>query len=303
VKGLKNISSTIVILSVLVIGACTGGGSSPPLSNDYTAFSNPQLVTINGYSGDAMEPFISRDGAYLFFNNAGGPTDKDLFYATFVNDATFQYQGTIAAINTTAVDGVPTMDNTDTFYYVSTASYSPPTTYDTLHAGIWTGSTVTGSAPLAGLAIATPGIIYFDIEVSPDNSTLYLSKGDFTGGGGAPSAADIVIVVNSGGVFTLDPNSAGIMANVNSGKLEYAPAISANGLELFFTRLDLSTTDARIFRAVRSSKSSVFGVPQLVSAITGFVEGPAFSPDEKSLYYHRLNTSTGHFEIYRVTRP
>ena len=93
------------------------------------------------------------------------------------------------------------------------------------------------------------------------------------------------------------------MANVNTAKLEYAPAISASGLELFFTRLDLSTTETGIYRTVRATSNSVFDPPQLVSAIAGFVEGPALSPDEKSLYYHKLNTSTGDFELYRVTRP
>src|ERR1700676_203637 len=33
-------------------------------------FSNPELVTINGYNQDAEEPFISRDGKYLFFDNS-----------------------------------------------------------------------------------------------------------------------------------------------------------------------------------------------------------------------------------------
>jgi hypothetical protein len=29
-------------------------------------FSRPQRVTISSYSGDGMEPFLSRDGRYLF---------------------------------------------------------------------------------------------------------------------------------------------------------------------------------------------------------------------------------------------
>src|SRR5512136_336591 len=91
------------ILSGLAIAACSCV-PSPPL--DYTAFGSPQLVSIIGYAGDAMEPFISRGGDFLFFNsNGGGPTEKDLFYATFVDGATFQYQGPIADINTAAVDG------------------------------------------------------------------------------------------------------------------------------------------------------------------------------------------------------
>lgn len=70
-----------------------------------------------------------------------------------------------------------------------------------------------------------------------------------------------------------------------------------------FTRLDLSARQARTYRSTRTSATATFAPPQLVSAITGFVEGPALPPDEESLYYHRENTGTGRFEIYRVTRP
>jgi hypothetical protein len=292
----------------LLISACGGGSSSRSSSSempisDYTAFSNPELVSIVGYSGDAMEPFLSRDGHYLFFNNAGGPTSKDLFYATSVDETTFEFEGALSAINTAAVDGVPTMDDADTFYYVSTVNYSPPNSYDTIYSGNWTGSTVTGSTPVTGLATPTPGFIIFDVEVSPDGSTLYFTDGDFRGGNAVPDAANIAVAVASGNGFVRDPESAAIMANVNTVNLEYAPAISGDGLELFFTRFDLSANKSRIYRTTRTSTSSPFAAPQLVSAIDGVVEAPAFSPDEKSLYYHRLNTTTGRFEIYGVTRP
>jgi hypothetical protein len=122
-------------------------------------------------------------------------------------------------------------------------------------------------------------------------------------GNSFPDTADIAIAVNSGGGFARTPDSAMIMANVNTANLEYAPAISADGLELFFTRLDLNSMGTGIYRAARTSTSAPFGTPQLVSAIAGFVEGPALSPDEKSLYYHKQNTSSGKFELYRVTRP
>ncbi len=297
----KACAASLVALS-LAVAACGGGGDSPSAPGDGSGFGNPQAVVINGYGGHAMEPFVSRDGNVLFFNSAGGATDKDLFYATRVDDTTFQYQGAVAGVNTGAVDGVPTMDNASTFYHVSTDGYG---TVDnaTLHAGAWAGGTVSGSAPLAGLTIATFGVFYFDIDVSPDNSTLYLSEGDFRSGTGIPSPADIVIAVRSGGDFSRAPDSDTIMANVNTAALEYAAAISADGLELFFTRLDTPTSEPRIYRAVRASATGAFGAPQRVGAITGFVEGPALSPDGKSLYYHRRNPGTGLFEIYRVTRP
>jgi hypothetical protein len=141
------------------------------------------------------------------------------------------------------------------------------------------------------------------VNVAPDGSTLYLSEGDFTGGDPVPLTADIVISVNTVSGFVRDPASAAIMANVNTSKLEYAPAISGDGLELFFTRLDPATSEGRIYQATRPDTTSPFGPPKLVDAIDGFVEGPALSPDERSLYYHRLNTVSGKFELYRVTRP
>jgi hypothetical protein len=58
-----------------------------------------------------------------------------------------------------------------------------------------------------------------------------------------------------------------------------------------------------IYRAARTSSSSPFDAPRLVSAIIGFVEGPALSPDEKSLYYHKRIPGTDDFELFRVTRP
>ena len=93
------------------------------------------------------------------------------------------------------------------------------------------------------------------------------------------------------------------MAAVNTVDLEYAAAISRDGLELFFTRLDIGTLTTTIHRVTRTATDVPFESPELVSAIRGFVEGPAFSPDERSLYYHKRNQANGLFELWRVTRP
>lgn len=293
------------IFFVLLLTFCSGGNStlSTATSTTDTAFDSPEKITIIGYSGNAMEPFISRDGVYLFFNNAGGLTGKDLFYATFISETTYQFQGAITAINTTAVDGVPTMDTAYTFYYVTTANYNPPDSYDTLYRGTWNGNTVTGSTALTGLALTTPGIIAFDIEISADGTTIYFADGDFSGGKGFPETADIVIAVDTGSGFVRDPDSATITANLNTVDLEYASCISGDGLELFFTRLKIDTLETWIYRSTRPEIGSPFETPELIEAIDGFVEAPTLSPDERSLHYHRLNTDTGLFEIYRVTRP
>lgn len=50
-------------------------GLDEPLTHE---FGDPKRVEIIGYRGDAMEPFISRDGAYLFFNNLNARQYKPL---------------------------------------------------------------------------------------------------------------------------------------------------------------------------------------------------------------------------------
>ena len=60
-------------------------------------FSNPQRVTVRDYDGDAMEPFLTRDGRILFFNNLNEPTvNTNLHWAERFDDLTFQYRGEIA---------------------------------------------------------------------------------------------------------------------------------------------------------------------------------------------------------------
>ena len=169
------------------------------------------------------------------------------------------------------------LDRTNRFYFVPLASYRRSSNLVTLYSGSWNGSTVTGNIPLSGLTITAPLIIHFEVEASSDGSTLHLSRGDFRGDGVVPWAADIAIAVDQGGGFAPDPNSAEILANVNTGKLEYAPAVSTDGLKLFFTRFNPRANSARTYRSVRPNANAIFGIPQPVSAITGFVEGPAFS--------------------------
>jgi hypothetical protein len=294
----------LTALTLVVLAAGCGGGNDAtrpaPAGSDYTAFTNPERVTVIGYGADAMEPFVSRDGVYLFFNSSGA--NKDILFAALINPTSAQFQGAIASINTPAVEGTPTLDAAGRFFFVSTANYNPPAVYDTLYSGTWNGSTVTSTAPLSGLAKTTLGIVDFDLEVSPDGTTVYFAEGDFSGGNDFPDTADLHIAVSVNGAFVRDANSNAILANVNTAsQLEYAPAISANGLELFFTRLNLANGQARIYRSTRASTTAAFGVPQVVSAITSFAEGPALSPDEKSLYYHQENA--GRFDIYLVTRP
>ena len=45
-----------------------------------------------------------------------------------------------------------------------------------------------------------------------------------------------MVALLKNGAFSIDPDSDRIMKNINTDALEYAPSLSAYGLELYFTR-------------------------------------------------------------------
>ena len=258
-------------------------------------FAKPESVTIRGYDSDAMEPFITRDGRYLLFNDSNAPGhDTNLQYAERIDDVTFEYRGPIANINSTALDGVATADASSTMYFVSTRSYDE--TLSTIYRATFQGGVASNVALVGGISKNTPGALSFDVEVSADGDTLYLSDGVFTGGQ-VPSSADLAAAVRDGsGAF--HRIASDIFANVNTNALEYAACLSADQLELFFTRFD--GTEPAIYRSTRRTVTDTWSSPQRVSVISGFVEAPALSPDGHSLYYHARRGAR--FVIERVHR-
>ncbi|GAB4230720.1 MAG: hypothetical protein Tsb0032_37060 [Kiloniellaceae bacterium] len=226
-----------VFLTCLLLWACGGGGGSAPVSggND-TTFANPTQVTVAGYSGDIMEPFVSRDGSVLFFNDNG--SDKDIFYATWdVGTATWQFQGCLDSIASPAVDGVPTMDDNRRFYYISTDNY--PASLETIYVGDYdpTDPAIIVNVTSAGnLGEGIPGHLNFDVEVSADGRTLYYDDGIFSGQS-FPDAADFVYARDDGSGFVRAADSAQVFASINTADLEYAACISRDEREFFFTRL------------------------------------------------------------------
>jgi len=223
--------------------------------------------------------------------------NTNLHWAERIDDLTFQYKGEIGGVNTTKLEGVASMDRNGVFYFVSTRSYD--LTASTIYRGSFDNGTVTGVELAPGVSTATPGIVNFDAEISPDGRTLYFVESKFSASG-QPQTADILIATWNGSTFVRDSNSTTTMKQVNTSKnLEYAPAISSSGLELFFTRLEGSSP--ALYVASRTDTSSPFVTPRKIQAVTGFVEGPTLSPDEKSLYYHKREGDL--FVIHRVTRP
>lgn len=291
-------------LAAAALGALTW--CATVYAGTYAAFTNPQVVTIQGYSGSAMEPSISPDGQYLLFNTSNvAPNIPALQLATRINAQAFEYQGPLGGegVNEPGVlSGTPTMDQEGNLYFISPRSYSQ--TLSTIYTGRFSSGVVTGVHLLAGISGGTPGVVDFDVAVSPGGSALYVSVGQF-GPGGGPTSSVLALFDKVGSSFALDPHGAKILNAVNRvGMLNYAASVSTSGLELFFTRANPAIGAKgipEVYRAVRTSPSRPFGTVQRVGAITGYAEAPSLSTDGTTLYYHQLVGNT--FEIKSVTRP
>src|SRR5260221_3567599 len=135
----SRISIFAMIWMLLLCGACAvraddsaSIAEAPDARQSFGVFTNPQPVTIIGYTQDAMEPFISPDGNYLFFNSSNSKPPTNLYYATRIDDLTFQFQGEIGGVNVPgALTAVATMDSNNIFYFISNRSY--PQTFSTIY--------------------------------------------------------------------------------------------------------------------------------------------------------------------------
>jgi hypothetical protein len=248
-----------------------------------------------------MEPYISCDGRYLFFNNRNDPAElTDLFVAEAAGPDRFQLVGPLAGANAPppALDAVPSLDVRGELFFISNRSYT--TTLATLYQGDFREGRVDAVRLAAGnVARGQLGWVTMDAEISRDGALLYFADARFDFPRPVPEEADLVVARRAADAFTVDDESRRLVAALNTRGLEYAPATSADGLEIFFTRYDGGAAPV-ILRAVRPSASQHFGAPTLVEGIEGFVEAPTVTCDGRAIYYHRRDGTE--FAVYRAQR-
>jgi hypothetical protein len=198
------------------------------------------------------------------------------------------------------------MDTAGHFYFTTLREY------DRIHASLFTGDfdghVVRNVHRLPGdIGSGFFGVVNMDADISPDGQTLYISRATIVPGASVPRRSELVMATIAKGVFNLDVRSTIFLININTGPLEYAPCISANGLELYFTRASRRSDPAgalqssvRIMVATRALTTDSFGKPQVLANLRGFVEAPSLSLDEKELFFHRKVGDR--FTIYRAER-
>lgn len=263
------------------------------------SFGKPCRVNILGYEDHIMEPFLSRDGTILFFNNLNNPSvNTNLHYSTRINDSLFQYEGELKGINTDFLEGVPSMDVSNVLYFISTRSYDQ--TLSTIYHCYFLNDSVSNISLVSGISRNIAGWVNFDIEVSRDGNYLYYSDGLYDTQGG-PYESDLGLAVKTNNLFRISDDL--VLKEINTEALEYGACISSNMLELYFTRAELPLTGSsvpQIYVATRNSDSEPFGIPSKIKSISGFAEAPTISPDDQIIYYHKKED--GKFVLYLIRK-
>jgi len=304
----------IVFACIAMWMSCSSGddgmGSQP---SNHISFGEEMEVTINGLSFDAMEPFISPDGNYLFFNNLNDGINTKIFYAERVNDTVFNYIGELMGTNQTEpphLDAVPDMDSNGNFYWTSTKNY--PAELDNLFHGFFADGAVENIGRVQGDFYKNiPGWIVMDHGISVDGQFLYFNNARFNDTNcQGPCETEIGIAKKSNdSTFETLPASPSILENVNNPNyIYYAPHISSDDLELYFTRylkgLLTPETVVEICVAPRSDATAPFSEPIVLfsGVLSEIIEAPTLTVDKNIMYYHRKTANT-HKIVMRYRNP
>ena len=285
-----------LVFIILIVSVFNGKSQTTPL------YGNDIKVTVNGYTLDAMEPHISPDGNALFFNslNSGGTTS--LYYAGRVNDSTFNLVGLMPVVNETVtpyLNAVASLDTADTFYWVSLRGY--PTNINNLHRVTFGTSGPTNFGRVYGnFNVNAPGYLIMDAAISYEGNYLYYCNAYFNSCAfGMPCASRMGIAqkVNDS-TFNYLPNTNSIFANINdTNYIVYAPVVTPDGLELYFTRALIGVAQTEICVSVRSNTLSAFSTPTtMISSLNNLPEAPTLTTNKNVLYYHKK--SGGVFTIF-----
>lgn len=292
----KNIFAFVLTLALVVSCSKTNNDAIQPLA--YPSFGAESAINIDGLSFDAMEPFISPDGNYLFFNNLNDGLETKLFFATKINNSNFTYIGPLPGTNQLIaphLDAVADMDANGSFYWTSTRDY--PNQLDTLFCGTINSGNVTNGERVHGdFNKNSSGWLVMDHNITEDGTYLYFNNGRFdTQNCQGPCETNIGIAKKiTSTLFNTLQNSTFLLEKVNDESyINYAPAITSDNLELYYTRyLKGQITTNTIFEicvAIRNTKEASFSAPKVLFSETTatLVEAPTLTRDKKIMYYHK----------------
>lgn len=266
-------------------------------------FINEQKVEILWYDWDAMEPYISRDEKYLFFNDNWTKTEKDLFYAEKVDDTTFKYIWEVKWVNTDEVDWNPTMDENYNFYFITTKYLTEENSLDTIYWWVFDNWELKNIKRVKWdinnwEIVENNKYIWINmgVEITRDWNEMYTSYAKFKVWEIFPTEGYIKYAIKTKDWFEIAKNQDDIMKNINTNyAVEYAWEVSDNWLDIFYSQVEFwKVPKFRLLHSSRNNKNEAFWIPKLINEPfkddeNAFVEGPTLSSDWKKLYYYKLD--------------
>jgi len=291
----KNYKFSICISVVILLTniCCKKENLSEPQTISYPAFSPEIPVTILNYNDHSMEPFISKDGQTLFFNSLNDGVNTSLFYATRLNDSTFEFKSAIGNVNGNSphLDAVASADRNNQFYHITTRDY--PKKYENIIRGYYANGIVSDVERVKGnFYIKKNGWLIMDAEIDENGNSLYYVNAHFSGSG-IPDDTKLGIAIKKDNEFKTMKGAKELLANVNNSEyLIYAPCISKSGYELYFTRIKKGSLESEICVSVRTSEHEKFSAPQSIISGVDIPEAPSLTSDGTNLYYHRKQGGT-----------
>ncbi|MCB0322913.1 MAG: hypothetical protein KDD69_05045 [Bdellovibrionales bacterium] len=309
-------------LASVYFGMATPLVLADTLASKAAAFKAPQEVIVHDLpldkDGDGIsteEPFLSRDGKFLFFNSGESENHKDLHYAK-LQDERWVYQAEMGpGVNTPDdVEGNPTLDSAGNFYFVD-SKFPHMIRGGTFHSvtGELSDLYEVQEVPKKEVQLFRQQIFgNMGVEVSADGDLLFFDRAAWQLrliALGQIFASDIYFLERKAGRWAYDEAKAKrIMAAINTDDCEYAESLSTDTLEIFFTRLDPrnikpGNVRSKIMYSSRNAITEPFPKPVAIPAIgeSDFVEAPSISADGQALYYHKL-VRQGTFRIFKVSR-
>lgn len=284
-----------------------------PLSDLYR---NPQQIEIAGYTMDSMEPCISMDGKYLFFNNTNEEPDTHLYAARRISETKFEFIGPVQGARFTPIGTKPSFDEREAcpatdfaneLFFISPHSYGKD--MHTLWFGKWHADPNGKSMVLTDKKQVEGHILpevrpWIDLDpaLTPNGKTMVFSRAKVVPEQPFPANAYLMIANRQAdGSFNTLPNSADLLKNVTDEKmLQYAPAITNDTLELYWTQCETGLPIFRTMVATRKSPTEPFSKPSRLTAITAFSEAPSLTADKSELFFHKK--VKGRFHVFRMTR-
>jgi len=226
---------------------------------------------------------------YLFFNNAGGPTDKDFFMVFFWTKRRFSLKDH-HAINMMMLMGCLLWIHQYILLCVNCDTTLPrhATPYIKEPGAILRYPVFIGDG-----SGCKSGFYQFRYWINAAAIRSILPRGFFRRCG-FPVSSDIVIAIDNAAALSADPGSAAIMP-MSIQRLEYAPPYRLTVWSFFSPGLTYPLRGAD-YRATRDTTDSAFNVPVLVGAIEGL---------SKDRPFHRTKsrfTITGSIQIQGILK-